>query len=94
MKKEKKECRIQLRLTPKEKGKLDRIIEKSGLKQSEFVRSRVFDQDLGNKESTLRCIEILVETADLIRHIEEKYPVMMEDSEMKKRVVRLWKKLQ
>ena len=94
MKKEKKECRIQLRLTPKEKGKLDRIIEKSGLKQSEFVRSRVFDQDLGNKQSTLLCIEILVETTDLIRHIEEKYPVMMEDSEMKKRVVRLWKKLQ
>ena len=45
MKKEKKECRIQLRLTPKEKRRLDKIIEKSGLTQSEFVRSRVFDQN-------------------------------------------------
>ena len=38
MKKEKKECRIQLRLTPKEKGRLDRIIEKSGLKRKRLAK--------------------------------------------------------
>ena len=94
MKKEKKECRIQLRLTQKEKRKLDKIIEKSGLMQSEFVRSRVFDQNLGNKESTLRCMEIVVEATDLIRYIAEKYPTVMEDSKMNRKVAKLWKKLQ
>ena len=94
MKKEKKECRIQLRLTPKEKRKLDKIIEKSGLIQSEFVRRCVFDQNLERKENTIRCIEILVETTDLLRCIEEKYPVIMEDSEIKRKVAKLWKKLQ
>ena len=94
MKKEKKECRIQLRLTPKEKRKLDKIIEKSGLTQSEFVRSRVFGQNIQNKESTLRCIEIIVETTNLIRYILEKYPAIIEDSEIKRRVAKLWKKLQ
>ena len=94
MKKEKKECRIQLRLTPKEKRKLDKIIEKSGLMQSEFVRYCVFDQNLENKGDTIRCIEIIAEATDLIRYIADKYPVAMEDSKMKRKVAKLWKKLQ
>lgn len=94
MSKDKKTSRIEIRITEKEKKRLNRIIKKSGMTQSDFLREQIFGEKMEMQLSMQRYARVLAEAAELVRFIEMDYADICDlDEDLNERMERVWKAL-
>ena len=91
MVKDKKTCRIEIRITEKEKKRLDKIVQKNEMTQADFLREQIFGEKM-DMQIRMKCYaRVLVETAELLRYLIENYAeVCDDDPNLEERVERVW----
>ena len=95
MSKDKKTCRIEIRITEKEKKRLDKIIKKSGMTQSDFLRDQIFGEKMDMQFSMQRYARVLAEAAELVRYLGIDYADICDlDEDLNERMERVWKALE
>ena len=95
MSKDKKTCRIEIRITENEKKRLDKIIKKSGMTQSDFLRDQIFGEKMDMQFSMQRYARVLAEAAELVRYLGIDYADICDlDEDLDERMERVWKALE
>ena len=87
-KQEKRTENIHVRLSKKEKMKLEKGAAKAGISVSEYLRLLILEKKRKVREVGKEC-EVVVLCQDLITYIMERYS--SEDEELRERMERIWK---
>lgn len=79
---------IQVRLTPKEKKRVEANISKTGMKKSDYFRDRLLRVEKKQYEN----VQLTVAVQEILNYIEENYS--FEDKTLERKVDGIWKMLQ
>lgn len=88
---EKKTENIHLRLTKREKNRLQRRAEELGTNVSEYIRILTLKKEIRGGRKADYC-KLIVLCQDLVSYIQQRYD-RVEDQELAERMERVWKLL-